>query len=53
MIGPYCELSVIITCLGCESVICLDNYTQWLCRLYVLNFILLLFVVCGVRGARD
>ena len=36
--GLYCELSVIITHLGCDSVVCLDNHMQWLSRLYVLIF---------------
>ena len=47
MIGPYCELSVIVTHLGCESVVCLDNHIQWLHRLYVLIlfYYCLLFVV--------
>ena len=48
VIGPYCELSVVVIRLGCESVVCLDNHTQWLRRLYVLNFVLLLPVACGV-----
>ena len=42
MIGSYCELSVIVIDLGRESVVCLDNHTQWLDRLYVLNFVLCL-----------
>ena len=47
MIGPYCELSVIVMRLGCENVVCLDNHMQWLCRLYVLIlfYYCLLFVV--------
>ena len=28
VIAPNCELSVIVTGLGCESIVCLDNYTQ-------------------------
>jgi len=36
MIRPNGELSVIVTRLGCESVVCLEKHTQWLCRLYVL-----------------
>ena len=52
MIGSYCELSVIVIDLGRESVVCLDNHTQWLRRLYVLNFVLLLHV-CGIWGAED
>jgi len=36
VIGPNGELSVIVTRLGCESVVCLDSHTQWLHRLYVL-----------------
>ena len=36
MSGLYCEISVIIKCLGCKSVVCLDNHTQWLRRLHVL-----------------
>ena len=48
VIGPNGELSVIVMRLGCESVVCLDNHTQWLRRLYVLNFVLLLPVACGV-----
>ena len=46
VIGPNGELSVIVTCLGCKSVVCLDNHTQWLRRLYVLIFFyfFLLFV---------
>ena len=35
MIGPCSEISVIVTHLGCESVVYLDNHMQWLCRLYV------------------
>ena len=42
VIGPYCKLSVIVTRLGWESVVCLDNHTHWLCRLYVL----ILFYYC-------
>ena len=42
VIGPYCEISVIVTCLGCESVVCLDNHTQWLHRLCIL----ILFYYC-------
>ena len=42
MIGPNSELSVIVTHLGCESVVCLDNHAQWLQRLYVL----VLFCYC-------
>ena len=42
VIGPYCEISVIVTHLGCESVVCLDNHMQWLDRLYVL----VLFCYC-------
>ena len=42
MVEPYYELSVIVTRLGCESVICLDNHTQWLRRLYVLSLFTLL-----------
>ena len=42
MVEPYYELSVIVTRLGCESVVCLDNHTQWLRRLYVL----ILFYYC-------
>ena len=38
VIGSNGELSVIVTCLGCKSVVCLDNHTQWLRRLYVLIF---------------
>ena len=34
MIGPNGELSVIVTCLGRESVVWLDNHTQWLHRLF-------------------
>ena len=46
VIGSYGELSVIVTRLGCESVVCLDNDTQWLRRLYVLIlfYYFLLFV---------
>ena len=40
--GHYCKLSVIVTRLGWESVVCLDNHTHWLCRLYVL----ILFYYC-------
>ena len=42
VIGPNGELSVIVTCLECESVVCLDNHMQRLCRLYVL----ILFYYC-------
>ena len=46
MVEPYYELSVIVTRLGCESVVCLDNHIQWLRRLYVLSlcYYCLLFV---------
>ena len=46
MIGPYSEIIVIVTCLGCENVVSLDNHTQWLHRLYVLIlfYYFLLFV---------
>ena len=53
VIGSNGELSVIVTCLGCKSVVCLDNHTQWLRRLYVLIFFLLFLVVCGIRGVED
>ena len=54
VIGPNGELSVIVTRSGCESVVCLDNHTQWLHRLYIcFNFVLLLSVVFGIRGAED
>ena len=36
VIGLYCELSVIVMRLGCNSVVCLDNHMQWLHKLYVL-----------------
>ena len=39
VIGSNGELSVIVTRLGCKSVVCLDNHTQCLRRLYVLFFI--------------
>jgi len=42
VIGPCSEISVIVMRLGCESVVCLDNHMQWLCRLYVL----ILFYYC-------
>jgi len=47
VIEHYCELSVIITHLGCGSVVCLDNNTQWLHKLHVLIlfYYCLLFVV--------
>ena len=48
VIGPYSEISVIVTHLGCESVVSLDNCMQWLHRLYVLVFVLLLPIVCGI-----
>jgi len=35
-------ISTIVTCLGRESVVCVDNYTRWLHRLYVL----VLFCYC-------
>ena len=44
---------MIVTHLGCESVVSLDNHTQWLRRLYVLIFVLLLPIVCGFRGVED
>ena len=46
VIGPYCELSVIITFLIRKSVVCLYKHAQWLCRLYVLIlfYYFLLFV---------
>ena len=53
VIGPNGELSVIVTHLGCESVVSLDNHTQWLRRFYVLIFVLLLPIVCGFRGVED
>ena len=46
VIGPYCEISVIVMCLGRGSVVCLNNHVQWLHRLdvsVVIWVILLLF----------
>ena len=42
VIWPYFKISMIVTHLGCESVVCLDNHAQWLQRLYVL----VLFCYC-------
>ena len=39
VIGPNGELSVIVTWLGCESVICLDNHMQWLHRLFIITLL--------------
>jgi len=44
VVRPYCETSVIVMHLGCESVVCIDNHTQWFHRLYII----VLFVVYGV-----
>ena len=48
MIGPCSEISVIVTHLGCESVVYLDNHMQWLCRLYV--FVLFCYCLLFVEG---
>ena len=45
-IGPCSEISVIVARLRCKSVVCLDNHTQWLHRLYVL--VLFLYLVLFV-----
>jgi len=44
VVGPYCEISGIVMCLGRKSVVCLNNHMQWLSRLYTM----VLFVVCGI-----
>ena len=53
MIRPYSEISVMVTCLRCQNVVCLDNNMQWLCRLYALTLFLLLLVFCGIRGVKE
>ena len=35
VIGSSSEISVIVTRLGCKSVVCLDKHMHWLRRLYV------------------
>ena len=54
IIGPFGELSVIVLCLECGNIVCLDNHTQWLRKLYVLLlfYYFLLFVAFDERRTR-
>ena len=50
VIGLYCEISVIVMCLGLESVICLDNHTCRLCPLYALILFVIAYCLWRLRS---
>ena len=50
VIGPYCEISVIVMCLGRGSVVCLNNHVQ---RLHRLDVSVLFAIFCCLWRLRS